>query len=352
MAIYTKTGDAGTTALFDGTRVPKNSLRVDTYGTFDELNAQVSVCEKLVVSQDNKYVLHAIQHQLFRLCAEVATPHVENLSESSNLISQQDISELEHLIDDYTKRLPQQHSFILSGNYLSAAELHVARTICRRGERLLISLGSVEPIRDEVRKFINRLSDALYIMARMEDYVQFVETIVERVSERVSERVVTSHAEILRETNQCVSNIEQNTENGVYNMSTGTELEHIMMKLSQSAMDYARSIGVPIVVSIVDTNGVLMYFLRMSDALLISNDIAQAKAYTAVALKTATHEVHPSAQPDGDLFNIESMVNRKICTFGGGYPIIINGKIVGGLGISGGTVAQDMDIASHALQSL
>ena len=69
-------------------------------------------------------------------------------------------------------------------------------------------------------------------------------------------------------------------------------------------------------------------------------------------LKSATHEIHPSAQPDGDLFNIESMVNRKICTFGGGYPIMINGKMIGGLGISGGTVAQDMDIASHALQSL
>ena len=95
-----------------------------------------------------------------------------------------------------------------------------------------------------------------------------------------------------------------------------------------------------------------MYFQRMSDALLISNDIAQAKAYTAVALKSATHEIHPSAQPDGDLFNIESMVNRKICTFGGGYPIIIDGEIVGGIGISGGTVAEDMDIASHALQSL
>ena len=337
MAIYTKTGDAGTTALFDGTRVPKNSLRVDTYGTFDELNAQVSVCEKLVVSPDNKHVLHTLQHQLFRLCAEVATPHVGNLSESSNLISQQDISDLERLIDDYTKRLPQQHSFILSGNYLSAAELHVARTICRRGERLLISLGSVEPIRDEVRKFINRLSDALYIMARMEDYVQFVETIVERVAERVA----TSPAEIRTEKNQGVGNIEHTA-----------ELEHIMTKLSQAAMDYAQSIGVPIVVSIVDANGILMYFQRMSDALLISNDIAQAKAYTAVALKAATHEIHPSAQPDGDLFNIESMVNRKICTFGGGYPIIINGKILGGLGISGGTVAQDMDIASHALQSL
>ena len=135
-------------------------------------------------------------------------------------------------------------------------------------------------------------------------------------------------------------------------MTTGSELEHIMTKLSQAAMDYAQSIGVSIVVSIVDANGVLMYFQRMSDALLISNDIAQAKAYTAVALKSATHEIHLSAQPDGDLFNIESMVNRKICTFGGGYPIMINGKIIGGLGISGGTVAQDMDIASHALQSL
>ena len=242
MAIYTKTGDAGTTALFDGTRVPKNSLRVNTYGTFDELNAQVSVCEKLVVSPDNKHVLHTLQHQLFRLCAEVATPHVENLSESSNLISQQDISDLERLIDDYTKRLPQQHSFILSGNYLSAAELHVARTVCRRGERLLISLGEVEPIRDEVRKFINRLSDALYIMARMEDYVQFVETIVERVVERVA----TSPAKIRTDKNQGIGNIEHTAETGVYDMTTGTELEHIMTKLSQAAMDYAQSIGVPL----------------------------------------------------------------------------------------------------------
>ena len=313
MAIYTKTGDAGTTALFDGTRVPKNSLRVDTYGTFDELNAQVSVCEKLVVSQENKHVLHTLQHQLFRLCAEVATPHVEHLSESSNLISQQDISDLERLIDDYTKRLPQQHSFILSGNYLSAAELH-----------------------------------ALYIMARMEDYVQFVETIVERVAERVK----NSHAEVLAETNRSLWHMGHTTENGVSYMATRTKLEEIMTKLSQAAMDYAQSIGVPIVVSIVDAKGVLMYFHRMSDALLISNDIAQAKAYTAVALKAATHEVHQSAQPDGDLFNIESMVNRKICTFGGGYPIIIDGEIVGGFGISGGTVAEDMDIASHALQSL
>ena len=288
MAIYTKTGDAGTTALFDGTRVPKNSLRVDTYGTFDELNAQVSVCEKLVVSQDNKHVLHTLQHQLFRLCAEVATPHVEHLSESSNLISQQDISDLECMIDDYTKRLPQQHSFILSGNYLSAAELHVARTICRRGERLLISLGEVEPIRNEVRKFINRLSDALYIMARMEDYVQFVETIVERVAERVK----NNHAEVLAETNRSLWDMGHTIENGVSYMATRTKLEQIMTKLSQTALDYAQSIGVPIVVSIVDAKGVLMYFHRMSDALLISNDIAQAKAYTAVALKAATHEVH------------------------------------------------------------
>jgi len=256
MAIYTKTGDAGTTALFDGTRVPKNSLRVDTYGTFDELNAQVSVCEKLVISQDNKHVLHTLQHQLFRLCAEVATPHVEHLSESSNLISQQDISELEYMIDDYTKRLPQQHSFILSGNYLSAAELHVARTICRRGERLLISLGEVEPIRDEVRKFINRLSDALYIMARMEDYVQFVEIIVERVAERVK----NNHAEVLAETNRSLWNMGHTTENGVSYMTTRTKLEQIMTKLSQTALDYAQSIGVPIVVSIVDAKGVLMYF--------------------------------------------------------------------------------------------
>ncbi len=327
MAIYTKTGDAGTTSLFDGTRVPKNSIRVDTYGTFDELNAQLSVCEKIVVSSENQHILHNVQHQLFRICAEIASPSVEALRHSSTLISAVDIQNLEQIIDDYMQRLPQQRSFILSGQFLSAAELHVARTICRRGERLLINLGEHESIRSEVRQYINRLSDVLYILARMEDYVQFVDEVVHRVEQRVLGHSINQDRGKLK-----------------------AVLEEIMVPLSQRACDYAQSINVPIVVSIVDKNGVLMYFYRMTDALLISNEIAQAKAYTAVAFKAPTHEVHSSTQPGGDIFNIESMVSRKICTFGGGYPIIINGDIIGGIGISGGTVAQDMDIASHALQ--
>lgn len=89
------------------------------------------------------------------------------------------------VIDAYTKELPEIHSFILSGKYLSAAELHVARTVCRRGERLLISLSETKDIRPILLKFVNRLSDCLYILARKEDYVQFIDEVISKVSQKV-----------------------------------------------------------------------------------------------------------------------------------------------------------------------
>ena len=140
MAIYTKTGDKGMTGLFDGTRVAKNSERVNTYGTLDELNAHLSVCEKLVRYPETKQILHNLQGLLFRLCAEVATMDQAKLTQHSTLISEADIKELESIIDRYTQLLPPLTSFIYQGNNLAAAELHVARTVCRRAERKLNGL--------------------------------------------------------------------------------------------------------------------------------------------------------------------------------------------------------------------
>lgn len=160
MAIYTKTGDKGMTGLFDGTRVAKNSERVNTYGTLDELNAHLSVCEKLVRYPETKQILHNLQGLLFRLCAEVATMDQAKLTQHSTLISEADIKELESIIDRYTQLLPPLTSFIYQGNNLAAAELHVARTVCRRAERKLNGLRQGEPVRPTALAFVNRLSDS------------------------------------------------------------------------------------------------------------------------------------------------------------------------------------------------
>lgn len=326
MAIYTKTGDKGTTSLFDGHRIGKNSLRVNTYGTFDELNAQVSVCHKLAVDIDVQKELHYIQQLLFIVCAEVATQDITKLESKSGLIQETQTEYLESIVDTYSAELPSQHSFILSGRYLAAAEIHVARTICRRAERLLISLSEVENVRPELLRFVNRLSDCLYILARKEDFTQFINCVVDKVYD--------AYLDITHERNE-----------EVFTMG----IETIAFTLCNAAKEEAEKMGIPMVISVVDTKGNPILFYRMEGALLVSDEIAPSKAYTAVAFKTPTHTLRDTIQPGNPLFQIESMVNRRIVTFGGGYPIIMNGKMIGGLGISGGTVEQDMSVALAAL---
>lgn len=356
MAIYTKTGDKGTTALFDGQRVSKSSARVNTYGTFDELNAQISVCEKLACDAVNKDILHELQHKLFRLCAEVATMDRQRLSGSSSLITDEELSYLETIIDAYTKELPEIHSFILSGKYLSAAELHVARTVCRRGERLLIRLSETEDIRPTLLKFVNRLSDCLYILARKEDYVQFIDEVISKVSQKVVQVVhgTTMGCDIARGTGtEAGSEIQpiHNLLNAQPSLRNNPQsIQEIALRLGRAASIYAKSMGVPVVIAVVDDKGVPVLTYRMEDALLVSSELAPGKAYTAVAFKSPTHELADSIQPGGDLFQIEGMVQRNIVTFGGGFPIVVNNSIIGGLGISGGTVQEDMAIALKALQ--
>lgn len=331
MPIYTRTGDKGTTSLFDGHRVAKDSLRVNAYGTLDELNAQLSVCEKLVHDEDVKNYLHHIQQLLFSLCAEVASQDPSKLTEVSTLIGQREITWLEHIVDTISSSLPEVHSFILSGRCLAAAEIHVGRTICRRAERLLISLGGEEALRTAVLAFINRLSDCLYMLARQEDFTVFIEEAVEKIYTVYNREVVKK---------------------GVVDMKHFDQLENLALQLCEKAKEKARELHIPAVISVVDEKGLPILFYRMEHALLVSNEIAPSKAYTAVAFKVPTHQLANNIQSGAPLYQIESMVHQKIVTFGGGYPIVKDGHIVGGFGISGGTVDEDMTIAEYALNAL
>jgi cob(I)alamin adenosyltransferase len=164
--IYTKTGDAGSTGLFGGSRVDKDDARVDAYGTVDETNAAVGLARALGVVADVDAVLGAVQNDLFRLGAELASAPGHEAKLKLRLLDADDTARLERAIDAAEAGLPPLAVFILPGGSPGAAALHVARTACRRAERGLVLLRRTSPVRDELLVYLNRLSDLFFVLAR------------------------------------------------------------------------------------------------------------------------------------------------------------------------------------------
>lgn len=163
MNIYTKTGDKGSTSLFDGIRVPKNHIRVESYGTIDELGTVLGVAKHFVEDEDIKKTVDYIQNKLFTVATNLATEDPEKVKHH---ILEEDIGYLEKIVDKYMGLLDNPTGFIVPGSNVKSAYLHVARTVCRRAERRIISLSELADIDPLVVKYINRLSDTLYAMAR------------------------------------------------------------------------------------------------------------------------------------------------------------------------------------------
>jgi ATP:cob(I)alamin adenosyltransferase len=181
LKIYTKGGDKGETSLYDGQRVSKNSIQVETYGTFDELNSNVSLADKFCVSEQNVAYLQHVEHLMFLLQGELAAGTPEEYYKHSEIITDKDVKYLEDIIDRYIVKLPKVTSFILPGASASGAQLHVCRTVCRRAERLLITYMADHEVRPEIERYVNRLSDFFYIIARDEDYEDRINKIVKQV---------------------------------------------------------------------------------------------------------------------------------------------------------------------------
>ena len=165
MKIYTKTGDQGTTSLFGGKRVSKADLRIDTYGTIDELNSWIGLLRDQPVNENRKVVLTEIQDRLFTIGSILAT-EPGNTKVKIPSLAEDDILFLEKQIDSMDSELPPMRFFILPGGHQSVSFCHIARTVCRRAERLTIALNTHEPINELVIKYLNRLSDHLFVLAR------------------------------------------------------------------------------------------------------------------------------------------------------------------------------------------
>jgi cob(I)alamin adenosyltransferase len=171
LKIYTRTGDQGETGLFGGGRVPKDHARVDAYGDVDELNAFLGLARSVASLPRVDDVLSPIQRDLFAIGALLATPNQEKMAEqlSKARIGDERIAELERAIDECDDELEPLKAFILPGGTQKAAALHVARTVCRRAERRIVSLTHDEDIPAIVVTYMNRLSDLLFVLARVAD---------------------------------------------------------------------------------------------------------------------------------------------------------------------------------------
>lgn len=163
MKIYTKTGDAGETGLFGGGRVPKDDARVRAYGEVDELNAWIGFAIAIHLPTFESNVLEVIQRDLFSIGAELATPDARKLRAS---LDDATVGALERVIDSYDPKLKPLKNFILPGGSPKAAALHVARTVCRRAERSVVTLARSQPVNPLIIQYLNRLSDLLFVLAR------------------------------------------------------------------------------------------------------------------------------------------------------------------------------------------
>jgi ATP:cob(I)alamin adenosyltransferase len=319
MSITTKTGDDGYTSLLNGKRVHKFDLRIELMGNMDELLSHLGLIKSEI--KDSKFIeeLEAIQENISKIMAQVAY----GSSEKYNL-NKEELNSIETLIADYESMYIPESKFIVPGKNRVSALMDVCRTIGRRIERNLISVHRFYPVDEVSRIYLNRVSDYLYAGAR---YIDFKEEITHKVKEYLNKE------EIVPMSNTSSNNVSMNLK--------------LAKRLLEAIEKKALEIGLPVVLAIANEWGNIIAVHFMDGALPGSYNIAVDKAYTSAALRMSTEELGKLSQDGQPLYGINNTNNNRIIVFGGGVPLKLNGTLIGGLGISGGTAEQDSELANY-----
>jgi ATP:cob(I)alamin adenosyltransferase len=304
--LYTKTGDAGRASTLTRQNIPKNSPIFDVLGTLDELTSQLGVAKRC--ANNVAPILEQLQQDIIAASGELAG--------GKKFADRDKITQLEHAIDTVSGDGAEFDGFTLSGVSDGGAALDVARTVARRAERCAVASSQTGGITREMLAWLNRLSDLLYALARLCD------------RSNASPETTTSPIAVTA-----------NTVDGLCDKA---------ILLCQAVQRYAAQRGVRVVTAVCDAGGNPVAMLRADDAFIASVDIAMNKAFTAVSLKMSTHELSKLAQPGQSLYGIQFTNNNRIVIFGGGVPLTMGGKIVGGFGVSGGTAEQDTAFGEYA----
>ena len=412
--VYTRTGDKGDTGLFGGSRVPKQSLRVEAYGTVDEANAALGAAKAMLPAGQWRRRVHDVQQRLFVLAAELASDP-EGAAILANKINTGDITDLEHLIDDCLAVTGPQREFVVPGRDDRSGAFHQARTVVRRAERRVLTLAETEPVRPELIKYLNRLSDAVYSLARLaetwrdEEIERIVRDAVAKVLGTPSKQVEPDREERAARVETTPSKpVEPDRDEGAVRVETTRQPKNrpnpghhgfdtassqseqagstnftraklaqpdgeppgersapapsrgrtparrfdlaAAKRIAERAEARSAELGVPVVIAAADAGGNLMLLHRVEGALLASIEIAINKAWSAVAFQAPTATLGPLATGDGPLPGLADTNSGRVVLFGGGVPVHVDGELAGAIGISGGTAEQDVDIATCALQ--
>lgn len=344
MNIYTKNGDKGTTDLVRTKNVSKSDDRIGLVGTIDELTSHIGVVKTLLTDGETIRMLEKIQETLITVMAGVADPYNReyHINDDKTQLLEEEIDRMEGLFDRPKK-------FILPGGTRLSAETDVARTVARRAERALASVGVKFGADTGAKKYMNRLADYLYVLARWEDAKNSGKAEEAVGAEQKNREESEKRMEENRNTSVSEAVIQEVMKRmGIQGRITLESAKRLIEKIEKEAVRQ----GKKAVIAVCGPDGNPIAVHVMDGAFLVSFDVAMKKAYTSVAVKMSTKELSVLAQPGQTFYGVDKMDGGKIIIFGGGVPLKVGDTIIGGLGVSGGTGEEDHALAEYGLSVL
>ncbi len=315
--VYTKKGDQGMTDLWSGQRVRKNNQYIEALGVIDELTSALGVVRSNVDEKIGRDVLR-IQQKLKDIMAVVASEFQQTIDVT------EEIQWLEQGIDHNQGLYPPKERFIYPGDDPIAAQLDVARTIARRSERRIVDVLPEQKEHQNIIQYINRLSDYIFVLARMLEFREVVRQSLERSLEEKQEDVSMPKTMTLNFARHIAGTIEAE----------------------------AKRMGVNVVISIANKDGNSILTQVMDNAFLVSKGMAERKAFTSAALQMPTEELKELVNQGAPFEGLENMIEEKIVTLGGGYPLQHQGITYGAIGVSGSTADNDIYLASYGASKI
>lgn len=357
MSRYTKSGDKGTTSLFRTKNVSKSDDRIELTGTIEELSSHLGLVKTLLADADAVRMLEKIQRTLLSVTAGVSDPYSKDYR-----VPEEATESLEDEIDRLDALFTEPKGELLPGASRLSAQIDVARAVARRAERAYASVSVKFGGDNGAKKYLNRLADYLYVLARSVD-----ET--EPAPDPPSETENRGVCVMAMPEPENVNTVPANRQDGGRAGGSTVEEQVVREVLRQMGiqgkitLDGAKRLiekieeeadrrGKKAVIAVCGPDGNPIAVHVMDGAFLVSFDVAVKKAYTSVAVKMSTMELNSLAQPGGTFYGLDKMEGGNIIIFGGGVPLKLGDSIIGGLGVSGGTGEEDHSLAEYGLSVL
>lgn len=331
MSIYTKNGDKGTTELVNAKNVSKSDDRIELLGSIEELTSHIGLVKTLINDKDTLRVLEKVQSVLNIITSGTADSYNREykLHDDKTEFLEEEIKRLEGLFQC-------QKDDVIPGKCRLSAEIDITRAVARRAERALASVSVKFGADVGAKKYLNRLADYLYVLARYVDASEPDKKSAETESGIKMEQKETVNESIIQEV------IKRLGVMGKISLESAKRLIEIVE-------EEAKNRGKKVAIAVCGPDGNPIAVHAMDGAFLVSFNVAVKKAYTAAGVQMSTYEFGKLAQPGGTFYGVEAIEGGNMVIFGGGVPIKIGETIIGALGVSGGTGEEDHDLAMYAL---